>query len=180
MATLRLFKATDLFRIGNINLDMYTENYQISFYLGYMAKWPEMTCIALSHTSTPMGYVIGRMEGSGSEWHGHVSALTVAPEFRRLGIADRLMRLLEECSDQYKGYFVDLFVRASNQVAIAMYNRFGYITYRRVLDYYSGSEEGPIQAEDALDMRKSLSMDPNKSCMIPCKKPVTADQVYYE
>lgn len=172
--------ATDLFRINNINLDHFTENYQISFYLSYMAKWPEMTSIALSHCGQPVGYVIGRMEGSGPLWHGHVSALTVAPEHRRLGIADKLMQLLESSSEQAKGYFVDLFVRASNRIAIEMYQRFGYVTYRRVLGYYSASEDGSILSEDALDMRKSLSRDPGKTCMVPLSRPVTPDQVVYE
>ena len=35
-------------------------------------------------------------------------------------------------------YFVDLFVRVSNDVAISMYKSFGYSVYRRVLGYYSG------------------------------------------
>ena len=51
----------------------------------------------------------------------------------------------------YNAYFVDLFVRASNTLAIKMYEKFGYSTYRRVWGYYSG--ELP---EDALDMRKAL------------------------
>lgn len=47
----------------------------------------------------------------------------------------------------YNGYFVDLFVRESNKVAIAMYEGFGYTLYRRVLDYYSGSPG--VDDEDA-------------------------------
>ena len=38
-------------------------------------------------------------------------------------------------------YFVDLFVRVSNQVAITMYGKLGYIVYRRIIDYYSGENE---------------------------------------
>jgi ribosomal protein S18 acetylase RimI-like enzyme len=38
----------------------------------------------------------------------------------------------------YDTYFVDLFVRVSNSVAIGMYEKFGYSVYRRVLEYYSG------------------------------------------
>lgn len=38
----------------------------------------------------------------------------------------------------YDGYFVDLFVRISNTAAIKMYEKFGYVVYRRVLKYYSG------------------------------------------
>lgn len=35
-------------------------------------------------------------------------------------------------------YFVDLFVRVSNKVAVEMYNKLGYAVYRRVIEYYSG------------------------------------------
>ncbi len=42
---------------------------------------------------------------------------------------------------RYNGYFVDLFVRQSNKVAITMYEKFGYIKYRTVLGYYSGQED---------------------------------------
>ena len=49
-------------------------------------------------------------------WHGHVSAISVAPEFRRTGVANRLMEYLEEegcfkgsttSHDFYMGIFVD-------------------------------------------------------------------------
>ena len=72
--------------------------------------------------------------------------------YRRLGLAKTLMDYFEDVSIKtYNAYFVDLFVRASNTLAIKMYEKFGYSTYRRVLGYYSG--ELP---EDALDMRKAL------------------------
>lgn len=35
------------------------------------------------------------------EWHGHVTALSVAPEFRRLGLAAKLMEMLEEISERW-------------------------------------------------------------------------------
>lgn len=47
----------------------------------------------------------------------------------------------------YNAYFVDLFVRKSNKVAIGMYENFGYVVYRRVLGYYSGG--GEQKDEDA-------------------------------
>ena len=40
-------------------------------------------------------------------------------------------------SCSYKTLYVDLFVRASNDVAINMYKKFGYSVYQRVLGYYS-------------------------------------------
>jgi ribosomal protein S18 acetylase RimI-like enzyme len=104
-----------------------------------------------------MGYIMGKAEGMGENWHGHVTALTVAPEFRRIGLAQvfccscaplhvcfrffcacmhvarpdenvqHLMNELEDISEKkHNGYFVDLFVRRSNILAINMYNKFGY------------------------------------------------------
>ncbi len=36
---------------------------------------------------------------------------------------------------------MDLFVRVSNVLAIAMYERLGYVVYRQVEKYYSGEED---------------------------------------
>jgi N-terminal acetyltransferase B complex catalytic subunit len=88
-----------------------------------------------------MGYVMGKAEGEGELWHGHVTAITVSPKYRRMGLAKKLMGLLEEVSEKvYNGYFVDLFVRKSNAVAIEMYTKFGYSVYRTVLEYYTGPD----------------------------------------
>lgn len=75
----------------------------------------------------------GKAEGQKKLWHGHVTAVTVSPEYRRLGVASNLMAFLEEVSqDIYNAYFVDLFVRVSNQLAQVMYNGLQYSVYRQV------------------------------------------------
>jgi len=138
-----------------------------------------------------MAYILGKAEGKEKDWHGHVSAVTVpfssfyphcfnthththlqvAPEYRRLGLAKGLMNLLEQVTeDTYVGYFVDLFVRKSNAVAISMYHSFGYSIYRQVLGYYSGEE-------DAYDMRKAMRRDTKKESVVPMKRPVTPDEI---
>ena len=45
---------------------------------------------------------MGKAEGSvqNEQWHGHVTALTVGPEYRRLGLAAKLMTGLEQISEQ--------------------------------------------------------------------------------
>jgi N-terminal acetyltransferase B complex catalytic subunit len=114
--------------------------------------------------------VIGKAEGQATEWHGHVTAVTVAPEYRRLSLARKMMMLLEQISDQvYRGYFVDLYVRCTNQVAIDMYEGFGYSTYRRVREYYGsmGIGKNGRDEEDAFDMRKPLSRDPFRRSVRP-------------
>lgn len=41
-------------------------------------------------------------------------------------------------SKRHHAYFVDLFVRKSNDVAVQLYTSLGYVIYRTVLEYYSG------------------------------------------
>jgi len=182
MTCIRPFNVDDLFRFNNVNLDPLTETYGLSFYLQYLAHWPEYFTVAENPAGKIMGYIMGKAEGQGDldrpvntpglPWHGHVTALTVAPEFRRLGLAGNLMGMLESVSEAKECLFVDLFVRASNDVAGTMYRKLGYEVYRRVLDYYSGQDE-----EDAFDMRKALSRDPTKRSMIPLKDPIRPDDL---
>jgi len=163
MSVLRPFKATDLFKFNNINLDLWTETYGINFYLGYLSRWPDLCCVQESPSGRMMGYVLGKAEGSGMEWHGHVTALSIAPEYRRLSLARKLMNTLEQVSDDsYRGFFVDLYVRCTNSIAIGMYEGLGYSVYRRVREYYGslGLGRNSKDEEDAFDMRKPLSRDP--------------------
>src|SRR5262245_56775228 len=101
-----------------------------------------------------------------------------------------MMALLELVSDStYKGFFVDLYVRCANKVAIGMYEGFGYSVYRRVAEYYGslGVGKGGRDEEDAFgkcfyrsgyvcqeadhwgksDMRKPLSRDPHRRSVRP-------------
>jgi N-terminal acetyltransferase B complex catalytic subunit len=116
-------------------------------------------------------YFTGKVEGHKKLWHGHVTAVTVSPEYRRLGVASNLMAFLEEVSQElYNAYFVDLFVRVSNQLAQVMYNALQYGVYRQVLGYYSGEE-------DAYDMRKALRRDVKKESVVPLGRPVTPEEL---
>ncbi|KAF9261246.1 N-acetyltransferase, partial [Marasmius fiardii PR-910] len=136
--------------------------HSITFYLRNLSRWPDLCCVQEAPSGRMMGYVIGKAEGLGTEWHGHVTAITVAPEYRMLGLARKMMSLLELVSDEtYHGFFVDLYVRCANIIAIDMYERLGYSVYRRVKEYYGslGIGKGGRNEEDAFDMRKPLSRD---------------------
>lgn len=176
MTTLRQFCLDDLLRFNPINLDILTETYNGSFYMSYLSTWPESFVVAESLHGQLMGYVLGKAEGEGPQWHAHVSAVTVAPQFRRLGLAQTLMDYFEQVSiHTYNAYFVDLFVRSSNHLAIQMYQNFGYSTYRRVLGYYSGF--GAEGSEDALDMRKALPRDVDKVSVVPLDRSVQPEEL---
>ena len=177
MSTTRRFSMFDLLKLNNVNLDPLTETYNMAFYTQYLAKWPEYCFNVTAAQGRPMGYILGKAEGLDEEWHGHVTAVTVPPEYRRLGVAAQLMDMLERGSENARGYFVDisnpnpsrnpnpnpnpnpspslnpnpspnpspshipnpnpryfvdLFVRESNSLAIGMYQKLGYSIYRQV------------------------------------------------
>ncbi|KAJ6730778.1 N-ALPHA-ACETYLTRANSFERASE 20 [Salix viminalis] len=97
-------------------------------YMTYLARWPDYFHVAEGSVNKIMGYLMGKVEGQGESWHGHVTAVTVATEYRRQQLAKKLMNLLEDISDKIdKAYFVDLFVRASNTPAIKMSEKSFYI-----------------------------------------------------
>mmetsp|Transcript_103229 Transcript_103229/g.205184 ORF Transcript_103229/g.205184 Transcript_103229/m.205184 type:complete len:172 (+) Transcript_103229:93-608(+) len=156
MTALRAMMVDDLSHFNNVNLDHWTETFNMAFYFNYLTRWPECCAVAEGVDGSIAGYIIGKVEGSGEDWHGHVSAISVAPEFRRSGVANRLMEYLEEVSESvHDCYFVDLFVRQTNTAAIKFYEGLGYVIYRTVVGYYSGEE-------DAYDMRKPLSRDKDR------------------
>jgi len=62
-------------------------------------------------------------------------------------------------------------------VAVGMYEKLGYIVYRRIIGYYSDS--GNSKGEDGLDMRKSMPWDTDRSCMIPLPNPVHPEDLEF-
>lgn len=115
---------------------------------------------------------MGKVESSPDEykfsehylpWHAHITAFTVAPEARRLGIGKLLIAQVETAADARNAWFVDLFVRRSNTNAIAFYESAGYSVFRVVKDYYLDHATDPNKdTEDAFDMRKALKRDTNQ------------------
>ncbi|KAL8792973.1 MAG: hypothetical protein Q9195_004470 [Heterodermia aff. obscurata] len=171
MTTLRPFCPQDLLNMNLTNLDPLTENYNIDFYLQYLMRWPSLFTVAEDQYGRITGYMMGKVEEDPiylkvlptyMPWHGHVTALTVAPQYRRLGLAQDLTTALERGCEDQNAWFVDLFVREGNHTAVGMYRKMGYSVFRRVVDYYSDDPTGGKDGEDAFDMRKPLSRDKKK------------------
>lgn len=174
MSTARDFTFDDLLEYNFVNLDQLTETYSVGFYGEYLTHWPEYQRTVRHPNGVIMGYCLGKVEGDGEDWHGHVSAVTVAPTFRRLGLGEAMMENLERTSSAiHNAFFVDLFVRDSNLIAQDMYKRLGYIVYRRVLGYYRPGGAFPKE-EDALDMRKALPRNAtrSRSSVVPLQHPI--------
>ena len=183
MSTIREFSIYDMLKFNNVNLDILTETYSTNFYGKYIAVWNEYNVVSQNSNGMIEAYILGKVEGkkndeSKKNWHGHVSAVTVAPYFRRQGLARSLMSFLEDVTEnQHNGYYVDLFVRASNYIAIQMYEKFGYIIYQTINKYYCS--DGIQPAENAYDMRKSLKRDINKECSQPTGKTIEPSDIEF-
>ncbi len=67
---------------------------------------------------------------------------------------------------------VDIFSAASDpRLACAL--QFGYSVYRRVLGYYSGTE-------DALDLRKAMPRDVQKKSIVPLERPIHPHELEHD
>ncbi|KAH9411069.1 hypothetical protein HK407_08g13430 [Ordospora pajunii] len=162
---------SDAFSLDTINLDYSTESYALSYYLYYMINHTE-DCMAVvsskerKHSFYCLREVYGILMGRLEEKEGgvvcaHISVLSVQFGKRRNRFARLCMDILENNANIYKAYFMDLYVRCTNTYAIDFYKRLGYTVYRRIFDYYYDKNG----YEDALDMRKSLKLDPEKKFM---------------
>jgi N-terminal acetyltransferase B complex catalytic subunit len=136
-------------------------------------QWPQLNWTVRNNSDTIVGYILGSAKTTKpEEAKGHIVAVTVCEDYRRLGIASSLIRVLEQVSDQFfKAQFIDLYVRPTNIGAQEMYGKMGYVVYRRILKYYESLNE------DGLDMRKSTPRDPEKKFMIPLPNPIKKEEV---
>ena len=84
---------------------------------------PGAICLAARRDGTLVGYLIcSRYD---TVWH--IMNVAVDPEFQRRGVATRLLERLFELThdDQRRGYTLE--VRISNETAIELYERLGFV-----------------------------------------------------
>lgn len=105
-----------------------------------------------------VAYVLGKMDddpdAEDKTPHGHVTSLSVMRTYRRLGLAEKLMRqsLFAMC-ESFGGKYVSLHVRKSNRAALHLYRdslKFEVTSIEK--SYYQ-------DGEDAYAMRLDLNVD---------------------
>jgi ribosomal-protein-alanine acetyltransferase len=92
-----------------------------------------------------IAFVVGMIEPDGT---GHVVALGVAPEHRRLGFGRRLMHEVEQGFLRRGVSTVRLEVRTSNVVAQQLYLDLGYNIVRRMSRYYTSGDDGFLMVKN--------------------------------
>jgi [ribosomal protein S18]-alanine N-acetyltransferase len=116
---------------------------------------------AIRHASTNVavihgtdGEVIGFAIMQYGDSQAHLALLAIHPDHRRRGLAAALLLWLEKCADTAGIGRVSVEARSDNPLAIAFYERQGYVQLARVAGYYRG-------VLDAVRMEKHLWTPPH-------------------
>lgn len=96
------------------------------------------------------GNVVGYVCASYVLSEGHLMNLAVSVLYRKMGIASLLVRSVLSDLKEYGCETVYLEVRASNKIAVSMYEKLDFIQYDKRRDYYRDPRE------DAILMRYDL------------------------
>ncbi|KAF7585294.1 N-terminal acetyltransferase A complex catalytic subunit ard1 [Aspergillus hancockii] len=162
--------------IQTCNITNLPENYFLKYYLYHALTWPQLSFVAVvrpkngytKHTDADgrgaptlseqypkvVGYVLAKMEEEPTDGmaHGHITSLSVMRTHRRLGIAERLMRMSQRAmAESHRAHYVSLHVRVSNTAALRL--------YRDTLGFQVETVESKYYAdgEDAYAMRMDLT-----------------------
>ncbi|GMM36564.1 peptide alpha-N-acetyltransferase complex A subunit [Saccharomycopsis crataegensis] len=105
-----------------------------------------------------VGYILGKMEDDPNPEdktpHGHVTSISVIRTYRRMGIAEKLMRQsLYSLCECYGAKYVSLHVRVSNRAALHLYRDTLQFTVLKIEKSYYADKE------DAYSMKKELVLE---------------------
>ncbi|RLG81091.1 MAG: ribosomal-protein-alanine N-acetyltransferase [Thermoprotei archaeon] len=151
---IREAREEDLDQVININLVSLKEHYPRSFWRDHLMLWGKAFLVA-ELTSRVVGYVMCRVEtGVGylrSSWRrlGHVISIAVHPNYRRRGIGTKLMvKAIERLREYYQAEEVYLEVRVSNEPAIKLYEKLGFMKARVLRHYYLDGEDAYLMVRE--------------------------------
>lgn len=144
------------------NLLNLPENYQLKYYTYHQLSWPQLSFVA-KDDSKIVGYVLAKMDEESSEAHGHITSLSVMRNWRRLGIAEKLMRQARTfynperaMKDNFGAKNVSLHVRKSNRAALHLYRDTLQFAQSSVEKAYYADGEVLLLMQDAYAMNKVL------------------------
>jgi N-alpha-acetyltransferase 10/11 len=139
--------------IQQCNITNLPENYFLKYYLYHALTWPQLSFVAVVRSSgsklSPypkvVGYVLAKMEEDPPDGvqHGHITSLSVMRTHRRLGIAEKLMRMSQRAmAEVFNAEYVSLHVRMSNVGALHLYrDTLGFEVEKIESKYYADGED---------------------------------------
>ncbi len=137
---LRKLELRDLNAIEQIERESYPTPWSRSMFAGELAKPSSLSLGAFDASGELVGYLI--ISRYVDAWH--VMNVAVTPPHRRRGIASVLLERLFELtsSDDRRGYTLE--VRVSNEGAIKLYERLGFVARGVRRGYYTDNREDAL------------------------------------
>ena len=145
--SIRRCEPHDLISVMEINLKTLPEHYSDYFYESLLAELPEAFLVA-EIEGRHVGYIMCKTEYGFSNFKklgfvkkGHIVSIAVIDEHRRKGIGNALVDeslkgvQFKKCDELY------LEVRCSNNEAVLMYEKLGFIIKQRLKTYYRDGED---------------------------------------
>ena len=146
MMEIRKMKKEDILQLAELEKLCFSDPWSVSAF-EYELKNPLSLWLVAAEGATVAGY-IGSQTVMGET---DMMNVAVAPAFRRKGIGERLiLSLIDQLKDQ-QSHCLTLEVRISNDTAIALYQKLGFIQVGCRPGYYRNPRE------DALILRKEWS-----------------------
>lgn len=143
---IRKMKKEDILQLAELEKLCFSDPWSVSAF-EYELKNPLSLWLVATEGGTVAGY-IGSQTVMGET---DMMNVAVAPAFRRKGIGERLiLSLIDQLKDQ-QSHCLTLEVRISNDTAIALYQKLGFIQVGCRSGYYRNPRE------DALILRKEWS-----------------------
>ena len=101
-----------------------TSQFRMDFYLTYMSKWPDLFFTEGAPNGDLVGFGVGKIEGDPNaekpDYRGHVSVLTIAPEYRRARFSLTFMKFIEDVSEKVYVQRAVLFVETTPTLSICL------------------------------------------------------------
>jgi ribosomal-protein-alanine N-acetyltransferase len=138
---LRDYRPTDLDALFRLDEACFTEEFRFDreSMRGFAEEPNAIVQIAETTCDEIAGFVIVHVERVASELMAYVVTLDVAPEFRREGLAQRLMSEAESQVVVAGVRWIQLHVFTGNEAAIRFYERIGYERIRVRRGYYGAA-----------------------------------------
>ncbi len=152
----RRARRKDLNQVIYINRRCLPENYPEWYFEEHLEKWGKAFYVAEdAGRGIVVGYIMTRVEHGvgfivrGFIRRGHIVSLAVLPEYRRRGIATKLLEAaLRTLRDEYGAREVYLEVRVSNEPAINLYKKMGFRIIHVIPRYYADGEDAYLMARE--------------------------------
>lgn len=146
--TIRPVTTADITTVHRIEVSSYPDPWPRSIFFLMHGRAPDLFLVAETECVI-VGYEVGEIEWWGSMKVGHVMNIAVTEEWRRRGLANKLLDELEGRFRKGRAEVSHLEVRASNTPAKNLYRKRGYAEAGQLPNYY--------RDEDGIAMEKPLT-----------------------